>query len=81
MHNHKYAAPAFTVQEFCELHKIGRTSFYKEIQTGRLEAVKVGSKTLITSAAAARWLADLPRSRSQSAHAAAEKERSHLKSV
>ena len=52
---------AFTVHEFCELHKIGRTRLYKEIQSGRLEAVKVGSKTLILPGAAERWLRALPR--------------------
>lgn len=56
---------AFTTHEFCDLHKIGRTSLYKEIQSGRLEAVKVGSKTLILPDAAARWLAALPRLRSK----------------
>ena len=52
---------AYTVDDFSRLHNIGKTSIYKEIQLGRLEAVKVGSRTLISSNAAARWLSTLPR--------------------
>lgn len=58
---HQHLGFAFTVQEFCDKYNIGRTSLYKELQSGRLEAVKVGSKTLILPDAVALWLAALPR--------------------
>ena len=39
---------------------IGRTKAYQEIAAGRLRAVKVGRRTLITHDAAEAWLAALP---------------------
>ena len=51
---------AFSVTEFCRGYGIGRTNAYQEIATGRLRAVKVGRRTLITHDAAEAWLAALP---------------------
>jgi excisionase family DNA binding protein len=66
MDDHKYRsnAPedegAYTVEEFCQRFGIGRTSFYDEVNEGRLTAKKRGSRTLIERAEARRWLASLP---------------------
>jgi excisionase family DNA binding protein len=51
---------AFPVPEFCRRYGIGRTNAYQEIAAGRLRAVKVGRRTLITHDAAEAWLAALP---------------------
>jgi excisionase family DNA binding protein len=51
---------AFSVAEFCRRYGIGRTKAYAEIAAGRLGAVKVGQRTLITDDAAEAWLASLP---------------------
>ena len=51
---------AFSVHEFCVRYGIGRTNAYQEIAAGRLRAVKVGRRTLITQDAAEAWLAMLP---------------------
>ena len=40
---------------------VGRTHAYKLIRDGDLEAVKVGSKTMITPEAAEKWRSNLPR--------------------
>jgi excisionase family DNA binding protein len=52
---------AFSIDDFCSRYGIGRTTAYEEIRTGRLEAVKVGRRTLITEQAAQDWLSSLPK--------------------
>lgn len=54
------APRAFSIPEFCRRYGIGRTNAYHEIAAGRLRAVKVGRRTLITLDAAEAWLAALP---------------------
>jgi excisionase family DNA binding protein len=51
---------AFPIADFCRRYSIGRTTAYREIAAGRLRAVKVGRRTLITEEAAKDWLAGLP---------------------
>jgi excisionase family DNA binding protein len=51
---------AVSISEFCLRYGIGRTHAYQEITKGRLRAVKVGRRTLITHDAAEAWLAALP---------------------
>jgi hypothetical protein len=46
---------ALTVEEFIDLYKTGRTSFYNEIASGRLPTYRVGRRRFISSAAAAEW--------------------------
>lgn len=47
---------AFTVEEFCQLHRISVPTLYKLWSIGiGPERMKVGRKVLITSAAAQRW--------------------------
>jgi len=52
--------PVMTVKEFAKAHGLGLTTAYEELKRGRLKAVKVGAKTLITVEAQAAWLASLP---------------------
>ena len=53
---------AYTVERACRrLGDIGRTTVYGLIAAGKLEAVKLGSRTLITAASIDALLASLPR--------------------
>lgn len=52
---------ALSVKEFCERYRVGQTTFYAEKKSGRLEAVKVGRRTLISVEAANRWFEALPK--------------------
>jgi excisionase family DNA binding protein len=57
---------AYTLEGACEqLGNIGRSTIYGLIAQGRLEAVKLGSRTLITDASIATLLASLPRVKSK----------------
>lgn len=49
----------YTVQEFCDVHGIGRTTFYAEVKAGRLRLVKVGSASRVTRVDAQAWVASL----------------------
>jgi len=51
---------AFTVGEFCEWSRMGRTRFYEEVNSRRLRTRKLGTKTLVTVADAQAWLDALP---------------------
>lgn len=55
---------AFSVSEFCLWAGVGRTTVYGEIAAGRLNARKLGRRTIILRSDAERWLADLPLARS-----------------
>jgi excisionase family DNA binding protein len=50
---------AMTVNQFCDLYKIGRTYLYEQIKDGRLQVKKAGTKTLIGRAEGMRWFAEL----------------------
>jgi DNA-binding transcriptional regulator YhcF (GntR family) len=50
-----------TVRELAQANGIGLTLAYEELNAGRLEAIKVGTKTMITPEAEAAWKARLPR--------------------
>jgi excisionase family DNA binding protein len=53
---------AFTIEGACQrLGNIGRTTIYGLIAAGRLEAVKLGSRTLVTAASINALIANLPR--------------------
>lgn len=51
---------AFDISEFCHRYRIGRSSFYKEVKSGRLRAVRVGRRVIVTADDAEAWLASLP---------------------
>jgi hypothetical protein len=57
------AAPRtlLSIREFARANGIGLTLAYEELNAGRLEAIKVGSKTMISPEAEAAWKARLPR--------------------
>ena len=46
---------AFTVNEFLNAFKIGRTKAYEEIDSGRLITYKVGRRRLVSPHAAEAW--------------------------
>jgi excisionase family DNA binding protein len=52
---------ATTLKTFCRDHGISLPTAYREIAANRLEARKVGRRTLITREAENRWLNGLPR--------------------
>lgn len=49
-----------SVKEFLTWAGLSKTSFYNEINSGRLSARKIGRKTVITAEDAAAWRASLP---------------------
>ncbi|MFN3669562.1 MAG: hypothetical protein ACK4VY_09670 [Brevundimonas sp.] len=51
---------ALSVRRFCELHAIGRTTFYEEVKAGRLKTRKVRNRTLVLREDADRWRSALP---------------------
>jgi excisionase family DNA binding protein len=53
---------AYSISDFCQRYGVGRTTAYEEIKAGRLRAVKVGHRTLITVDDAEAWLKSLPSS-------------------
>jgi hypothetical protein len=51
---------AFSPDEFATRNSIGRTTVFAEIKSGRLEARKVGNRTIITREAEKAWQKSLP---------------------
>jgi len=45
----------FTVNEFLNTYKVGRTKAYEEIESGRLVTYRLGRKRLISAHAAEAW--------------------------
>ena len=54
-------ALAYDINGAARAMSIGRNKVYDEIGAGRLEALKVGRRTVITRAAIEAWFASLPR--------------------
>ena len=52
---------AYTVAEAVRVSNVGRTTLYELIRDGRLEARKLGAKTLIPAASLRALLATLPK--------------------
>lgn len=50
---------AYTIEEFGQFYKLGRTKIWQLIKTKQLKAVSVGSKRLIRADDAEAWLASL----------------------
>jgi excisionase family DNA binding protein len=53
---------AHTVKGVIDCYGIQRTTVFKLIKDGKLEARKAGGRTLITTASLERWFAALPKS-------------------
>lgn len=51
---------AFTIDEFSQWARMGKTRVYEEIGKGALRAIKVGRRTLIPMEAAETWLSAQP---------------------
>lgn len=51
---------AYTIPDFCHIFGAGRTTVYRLIAEGAIEARKIGRRTVIDAASAARWYASLP---------------------
>jgi hypothetical protein len=51
----------YSIDRFADQHDVSRSQVYIEIRSGRLEARKIGSRTLITIEAAERWRKSLPK--------------------
>ena len=45
----------YTIPQFIDLFKVGRTTTYQEIRSGRLVTYKVGRRRYITPHAACEW--------------------------
>jgi len=50
----------YSVAEFCEAYGIGRTTFYAEVNAGRLRIVKLGTLTRVRVSDAENWADNLP---------------------
>jgi excisionase family DNA binding protein len=51
---------AYPINAFAKALGVGRSKIYEEIRDGRLQAKKLGSRTLITAQAASDYLSRLP---------------------
>lgn len=50
---------AYRVSEFCQRYVISKSSFYREVQAGRLRLFKRGRTTLVARVEAERWFKSL----------------------
>jgi hypothetical protein len=48
---------AYFLLEFCQKFAISKSSFYREVRTGRLRIYKRGKRTMIEKSEAERWYA------------------------
>lgn len=51
---------AMSVDQCCEYIGVRKTKFYAEVNSGRLELRKIGSKSVVFRSEAERWLRSLP---------------------
>ena len=49
-----------TVNEFCAAYRVGRTKTYALLSAGEIEAVKLGTRTMIRHRSAEAWLERQP---------------------
>ena len=50
---------ALTVKDFLAWARISRTTFYKQVNEGRIPLVKVGKRSLVRRIDAENWLSNL----------------------
>ena len=53
--NHTVPIAAYSIPEFNEAYRVGRSTTYEEIRAGRLKIFKVGTLTRISVEAAENW--------------------------
>ena len=46
-----------TVEQFCEIYSISKSTFYKEVHSTRLRITKLKSRTYVTKRNAEAWIA------------------------
>ena len=51
---------AYPFRRFCKTYSVGETNARAEIKAGRLKAVRLGAKILITKPNADAWINSLP---------------------
>jgi excisionase family DNA binding protein len=56
-----------TVQDFLHNFSVGKTTFYREVEAGRLRIVKIGRSTRVTRLDAMDWLQNLKTSQREHA--------------
>ncbi len=61
------ASRLLTINQYGDEYGPGRSATYELLKARKLEAVKVGKRTLITRESAEAWLEQLPRYTSQTA--------------
>ena len=52
---------AYSIKDFCRAYGVGPTTFYEELNEGRLVACKIGRKTVVPADVAEAWFASRPR--------------------
>jgi excisionase family DNA binding protein len=52
--------PTLTVDEFCEMVGIGRSTFYKAVGAGDIKVRKYGKRTFVTKEEMMRFVANMP---------------------
>jgi excisionase family DNA binding protein len=45
---------AWRVREFCEAHRVSRSTFYKYLKLGKIRVIRIGGRVLVPAAEAAR---------------------------
>jgi len=61
--NAELAIPALSSKspaKFCADHSISAPTFYRLVASGKIQARKIGSRTIVTNAAEQSWLDSLP---------------------
>jgi hypothetical protein len=54
-----YEPVAYFISEFCTKFVVSKSSFYREVNAGRLRIYKRGKRSMIEKAEADRWYASL----------------------
>ena len=60
MNDHEFGPRLYSIAEVKDRLGIGNTSVYQEISAGRLVALKLGARTLITAESLKRYIESLP---------------------
>jgi excisionase family DNA binding protein len=61
MNDHEFGPRLYSIAKVKARLGIGNTTLYQEISAGRLVALKIGARTLVTSESLAKYIEELPR--------------------